>query len=139
MVTDPETMKALGQVTTAIGYVGDAVKDLSAKVDTAAAEGRLEQKDAQARLEANAADTRMRLHDLREDMHVTLSGLELGAAQLEANLENHIKTDEQEFSRIGVALSSSEKDRGSMWRILAGLSASGGVGAAIAKWLGSEV
>ena len=135
MPTDPETMKALGQVTTAIGYVGDAVKGLSSKLDTVSAEGRAEQKEAQARLEANAADTRMRLHDLRNDMHVTLSALDRNVAQLETGLENHIRQDAQEFDRIGAVLSDSEKDRGSLWRILAGVGASGGIGAAIAKWM----
>ena len=109
MPTDPETMKALGQVTTAIGYVGDAVKGLSSKIDTVSAEGRAEQKEAQARLEANAADTRMRLHDLRNDMHVTLSALDRNVAQLETGLENHIRQDAQEFDRIGAVLSDSEK------------------------------
>tara|TARA_R110002020_G_scaffold37165_8_gene112285 strand:+ start:1366 stop:1767 length:402 start_codon:yes stop_codon:yes gene_type:complete len=128
-------MKALGQVTTAVGYVGDAVKDLSVKIDTVSAEGRAEQKEAQARLEANAADTRMRLHDLRNDMHITINALDRNVAQLETGLANHITTDEQEFARIGASLSNSEKDRGSLWRILAGLSASGGIGAVIAKWM----
>ena len=135
MPTDPETMKALGQVTTAIGYVGDAVKGLSSKIDIVSAEGRAEQKEANARLEANAADTRMRLHELRNDMHITITSLDRNVAQIETGLANHINTDKQEFERISSVLSDSEKDRGSLWRILAGVGASGGIGAAIAKWL----
>ena len=77
----------------------------------------------------------MRLHDLRNDMHVTLSALDRNVAQLETGLENHIRQDAQEFDRIGAVLSDSEKDRGSLWRILAGVGASGGIGAAIAKWM----
>lgn len=131
MPTDPETNRALGEVTTAVGYVGEAVKDL-------ATSSRSDIKDLHTRIEANALDTRTRLHDLRNDLHVTVSSLDNDVVELSTRLGSHIESDNTEFSRINSALVAGSTERISLWRILVGLGASGGLGAAIARLIGER-
>ena len=126
MPTDPETNRALGEVTTAVGYVGEAVKDL-------AASSRSDIKDLHTRIEANALDTRTRLHNLRTDLHVTVSALDNDVVELSTRLGSHIESDTTEFNRINSALAAGNTERISIWRILVGIGASGGIGAVLAK------
>ena len=138
MPSDPETNRALGEVTTAVGYVGEAVKDLATKIDTVAEAGRTDIKELQTRIESNAQDTRSRLHNLRNDLHVKISGLDNDITEVSTKLDIHLDSDAREFNRIHKALDAGQNERVSIWRIVVGIAASGGIGAALARWIGER-
>lgn len=137
-MSDPETTRALGELSTAVQFVGDSVRDLGTKIDTVATEGREDSKKMGERLDAHAADTRNRLHDVRNDVQVAVMALERNVASLETGLAHHVQDDRRQFDRLEREISVSTSDRGKLWRMIAGMGGAGGVGAAIAKFFGAE-
>ena len=135
---DPETTRALGQVTAALEHFGNSVRELSVKVDAVAAESRQESREFAQRLEAHALDTRNRLHDLRNDLQGAVMTLARDVASVETQLDTHISTNKEHFLRLETEVDNSLSDRGRIWRALFGIGTAGGAGAALSRWLETQ-
>lgn len=116
MPADPETLAAL-----------DRIADrLEKKIDD-----RAEKADGQAQ----------RLHQRMNEIDSKTTGamqalaLQLGSVSTE--LGAHTRHDDEVQARHEAAIKELEDDRGKVWRAVAGLGASGALGATVAKWFES--
>lgn len=114
MPADPETLSAL-----------DRLADrMESKLDAFAAKA-----DGQAQ----------RIHHRMDEIDGKTTGamqalaLQLGSVSTEFSA--HARHDDEVQARHEAAIKELEADRGKMWRIFASMGASGGLGAAVAKWL----
>ena len=137
MSADPDTTRALGEVTSELRLFGTLVRELATKVDDVAGDARQESREMGERVEAHALDTRNRLHDLRNDLQGTVGVLGRDVTALETGFENHVVANREQFNRLEASVASSTADRGRIWRVIAGMGSAGGVGAALARLLGA--
>lgn len=115
-MSDPETARALGEVTTALEHFGQSVTSLERKIETVSEEGRRDSGRTVEKISEVALDVR----------------------GITERLAAHERSDEENFDRLEDCVEANANDRGRLWRALAGMSGAGGLGAFVARILGES-
>jgi len=136
MSDDAETTAALVKVSTSLEFFGNAVRDLSVKIDGVEETAREETREVYRRIDDHARESRAAFDAMREETHVAIGRVERELTGFGTNLEHHAALDETRFDRVEKAISESSDDRGKLWRTVAGMTGASGIGAALAKFFG---